>query len=154
MGKKKRKSESADLLEELATLDEVEAILPDDMDHTREAVPKWCELVLRVKRIGEYPIGISMPLRRHDGELIMQVLHDVLHPARESSSGKQIWREFDDAVDRIQARVLRGKDPRPADVGEARAYATALAILGRPMDPDPDAVRDVAMVRWETRNRL
>lgn len=153
MGKKK-KSEAAELLEELATLDEVEAYVPTGKDHDAGAVPEWCELVMTVKRGGDWPLRASMPLRRHDGELIIEVLDSVLHPNRGGGAADMLWRDLDAVVDRIQRRVERGLDPRKADVIEARVLSTALAYVQSPYEPDVDLIKDLAMQRYETRNGL
>lgn len=154
MGKKKRKEpNTADLLAELATLDEVEASLPTDADQFAGNVPEWCELLLRTKRTGDHPINATWPLRRHDGELLIEVLTDVLHPKRRSvmSTERQLWLALDETVDRIQNRVAKGREPMKVDVGFARGLTTALATLANPADPDLETVRDEAMVRWESR---
>ncbi len=152
----------ADLLEELATLDEVEARIPTSSEHDAGVVPTWCELVLTIKRNaepysdgpGEYPISTRMGLRRHDGELIIQVLHDVLHPNQPTHAGEALWDELDMVVDRIQARVTKGKEPRQKDVGQAQGLAMALAILDSPLEPDIEEVRAVAMERWDVRHGI
>lgn len=154
MGKKSKKSEVAELLEELATLDEVEAYIPTSKDHAAGATPEWCELVLHVKRDDDWPLRVSAPLRRHDGELIIEVLDSVLHPNRGGGAADMIWRELDRVVDRIQRRVERDLEPRKADVAEARAYSMALAFVQSPYEPDVDLIKDIAMQRYETRNGL
>lgn len=151
-------SDTADLLAELATLDEVSAWIPSVADHDQGITPPWCELVLEINREpsdeagGDFPLDARLPLRRHDGELIMEVMHDVLHPNIESTVN-MIWSELDDVVDRIQARVAKGKDPFKMDVGMARGLTLALAIMARPHAYDVDAIKDAAMERWEVRNQ-
>lgn len=142
-----------ELLIELATIDEIEAWVPTGAEHDAGTVPSWCELVFKAKRVGsEFPLNVTMPLRRHDGELICEVIHDVLHPDRPSSASSAIWDELDAAVDSIQRRIGRGKEPLKADVGQALGLATALAMIANPADPDVDAVRAEAMERWELRH--
>lgn len=142
----------ADLLIELASLDEIEAYVPTATEHDLGAVPSWCELVVKMKRTTtDYPLSTTLPLRRHDGELIATVINDVLHPDRPTSASAAIWEGLDDVVDRIQRRVGRGKDPLKADVGQAFGLAMALACIANPADPDVDAVRADAMERWEAR---
>jgi hypothetical protein len=163
MGKKKKRStrlkDDAELLVELATLDEVEAVIPTATDHDLGAVPPWCELLLTIKRVDDgsltpaWPINTRLPLRRHDGELIGQVLHDVLHPDSDLRLGAvgNIWWELDLVVDRIQARVERGREPMKKDVGIALGLAVALAYLIDPREVDVDEVRATAMTRYESR---
>lgn len=162
MGKKRdtRIPETAELLVELATLDEVSAWTPTSADHSEGITPEWCELVLEITRTDDgtltpaFPINQRLALRRHDGELIIQVLWDTLHPTLPTAASEQIWDALDDVVDRIQRRVERGKEPMRADVGEARGLAMALASMISPMEPDLDMVRDLAMDRYATRNGL
>src|SRR5690349_15754071 len=141
MGKKKKEKEwdtklptVTELLEPLATLDSVEAWSPTSGDHLHDITPQWCELVLQVKR-------------DHDGELIIEVLTQVLRPDAHRNAAEAIWDELDTVVERIQRRIDRGKDPMRADVGQALGLATALAAIDNPLDPDVDEVRGVAMER-------
>lgn len=165
MSKKKQKSSvpsDAELLTELATLDDVSARIPTSTEHDAQVVPAWCELVLNVMRQstghgsagpGAYPLSTTMCLRRHDGELIIEVLDAVLHPKtdREARGVVTIWAALDAVVDRIQARVAKGKPVRKADIGEARGLSYALAAYLTPREPDTDAVRAEAMERWDAR---
>lgn len=148
----------AELLQELATLDEVVAWIPTATDHAQEVTPEWCEVVLEVKRDDDgsldppWPLRDRMPLRRHDGELIIQVLHDVLHPGGGGQVARMLWSELDDVVDRIQKRVERDRSPRLRDVGRAQGLTTAIAIMVNPFAYDEQAVRDEAMERHEARH--
>lgn len=162
MKKKKRNKKLAgdvELLEELATLDEVEAVIPTAVEHDMSIVPPWCELLLSIKRVDDgsltpaWPINTRLPLRRHDGELIIQVLHEVLHPKtdRELGAVANIWWELDMVVDRIQKRVERGREPMKVDKGLALGLAVALAYLIDPREVDVDEVRAQAMRRYESR---
>lgn len=144
---------TAELLEELSTLDDVTAYVPTCKDQDAGMVPAWCELVLTVKRVGgEFPLNMTLPLRRHDGELIIEVLHQVLHPAAGGAVTDGMWADLDAVVDRIQRRIEKGKDPLKRDVGEALGLATGIARMINPYDPDIDEVREVAMERYEIRN--
>ena len=151
-------TDDADLLAELATVDEVEAYLPTNADHVAQAVPAWCELVLSVKRFDDgtlkpsHPLNVRMPLRRHDGELIIEVLQGALHPDANKFAVEAMWAALDDVVDRLQRRVNKGKEPLKSDRGEALGLATAIALLSNPIEPDVDEVRSVAMERWEIRH--
>lgn len=152
---------AADLLVELATIDEVSAHIPTGADHDAGIVPPWCELVLNVKREadsdgpgddgpGTWPINTgSLTLRRHDGELIIEVLQSVLHPAHVSSAVAQVWDELDTVYAKIMRRVERDKEPLKKDVGMALGLATALAIMLDPIEPDVDEVRGLAVERYE-----
>lgn len=145
------------LLAEIASLDEVSAWVPTGKDHDSGITPQWAELVLEVKRdvdsdtAPDFPLNTSMPLRRHDGELIIQCLYEVLHPHAGGSIRQMIWAELDDVVDRIQKRVAKGKEPMKADKGMALGLATAIAIMTNPYAYDVDAIREEAMERWEAR---
>ena len=143
----------AELLIELASLDEIEAYVPTSTEHDMGAVPPWCELVVKMKRTTtDFPLSTTLPLRRHDGELLIEVVRDVLHPDRSSSASEYLWEELDTIVDSIQRRVERDRPPRQSDVGHALGLATALAAIANPADPDVDAVRSEAMERWESRH--
>jgi hypothetical protein len=143
----------AELLIELCTLDEVEAYIPTVADHDTGAVPPWCELVLTFKREDrEWPLNHRIPLRRHDGELIIEVLHGVLHPNAGLSIAQMIWRDLDARVDRIMRRVNKGMEPLKRDVGEANGLTMALARLINPYDPKPDGVKETSMERYDARH--
>lgn len=160
---KKRKvklSKVAEDLQMLATLDDVTAWIPTDKDHVAEAVPKWCELVLEITRendgtaVGEWPLNYRIPLRRHDGELIIEVLDDVLHPNRANGAADRVWAALDESIDQIMKRVNKGKSPHDEDKGMASGLTRALALMIMPFDPDEDTIKDIAMDRYAIRNRL
>jgi hypothetical protein len=167
--KKKQKDEpkdvdyvetTAEMLAVLATLDEVEARPNSAYETETGIVPPWSEIRLTMKRFqsddigGDFPIHVDVPLRRHDAELIIEVLWTVLHPAtgHPLSAAEQLWDGLDSVVERIQVRVEAGKEAKSDDVAIARTLTTALAILDRPYDPDPDRVREAAMTRWSIRH--
>ncbi len=168
--KQKRKVEiesAAELLKPLATLDDVTAWVPGNADHVAETTPEWCELVLEMKRLpdadakgkkksspGDYPINQRFALRRHDGELIIEVLDEVLHPNRAGATADTVWRELDKVIDKMMARVDKGKAPHDHDQGVAEGLGRALAFMVTPFDPDEDAIKDIAMERYAIRNRL
>jgi hypothetical protein len=160
MGKKKkdRMPTSAELLAELATLDSVEAEIPTATEHVAGIVPSWCELLLKIQRVDDgslkpaWPLNAVLPLRRHDGELIIEVLNEVLHPDQTTVAGEAMWAALDEVVERIMKRRNKGKDPHPDDLGEARGIALAIAIVNNPMQPEPDDVRWAATERWNIRN--
>lgn len=133
-----------DLLRELAEL-EVVAVGSDDA--TLGTTPPWCEIVLDLtddmstKRIH---------LRRHDGELIIEALHEVLHPSMSKHNPiHRLWEELDEVMDFIRA----DDSPEPEDRARAKALAFAIALLSQPYaeEPDMDAVRSQAAERWESR---
>lgn len=142
---------SKELLAELSRLDSVEAVAVGDADHVAEAVPKWCELVLNLERDGQ---ARQVHLTRHDAELIMEVLYEVLHPhTNRMSPVQRIWDHLDELMDYI----MDADEPEPEDKSAARAYATSLAYLTKPnsVDDDVDAnineIRALAVQRWEER---
>ena len=162
MPKKKYDTElptDSELLIELGTLDDIEAYIPTAKDHQHGITPQWCELVLKISRLrdphvdegpGDWPLNVTLPIRRHDGELIIQVLHDVLHPKEGGTSAlESAWDRMDAVVRRIQKRVEKGKSPRLLDIGEARGLATAIALMISPLQPDEEVVRELAMERYE-----
>jgi hypothetical protein len=151
-------TDDAELLAELATVDEVEAYIPTGADHDNSITPPWCELVLSVTRLDDgtlkpaWPLNTRMPLRRHDGELIMQVLWDALHPARPMGAVEQMYMELDRVYDKIMKRVNKGKEPLAAHKYEALGIAKGIALMVNPVEPDVDEVRAVAVERYEARH--
>lgn len=150
--------EVIELLSQLSSLDEVTAWIPTGVDHSEAVTPEWCELVLEVKRevdseeAPDFPLNTRLPLRRHDGELIIECLWSVLHPSGGKSIIQMMWHELDQVVDRIQRRVDKGKEPLKSDRGEAVGLAKAIAIMTNPYAYDVDAVREEAMARYEARH--
>lgn len=142
-----------ELLRELATLDEVSVTSVGAMDGNFGHIPQWCEILLEIRRVDDgtltpaVPLNARMPLRRHDGELIIEALDEALHPHRVAAQ-EAIWEELDHVVMRIQRRVDRDKAPRLKDVGQAFGLATALSHL---TNLDLDEVREMAMQRYEDR---
>lgn len=163
--KKDQITTAEELLRPLATLDDVSVWVPGDGDHTAEIVPPWCELVLELKRESkpikpnkkrpsDMPISSRFALRRHDGELIIEVLDDVLHPNRAGTLADTLWRELDIVIDKMMARVDKGKTISDHHRGLAEGLGKAIALMTMPFDPDEDAVKDIAMERYAIRNRL
>lgn len=133
-------------LTQLAQLDEVEAFTTTDGDIREDYVPEWCELVLQLK--GERGTQ-QIPLARHDGELIIEVLFSVLHPQDNFSHPVQrLWRELDDVMD-----FLMVEDPEPEDKARAKALAEAITMLQCPYSEELDLtlVKQEAVSRWEER---
>lgn len=131
----------------LQELTELEVIATGSGDLADGTAPEWCELVLDLtddqgtKRIH---------LRRHDGELMIEALHEVLHPnTHHTSPVARLWEELDDTMDFLRA----DDDPEEEDRVRARTLAFAIAILTQPYsdEPDIDAVRAEAVRRWEER---
>lgn len=147
-----------ELLQELATLDEVTAYVPTNKDHVDGKVPSWCELVLGVQRdrAGNAPafVGMELYLRRHDGEMIIEVLDEVLHPNRGGGAVDTIWAALDDSIEAIMGRVNKNKSPHDEDKGMASGLTRALALLVTPFEPDEDAIKDIAMDRYAIRHGL
>lgn len=140
-----------ELLQQLATLDEVSVTALGSMDGDLGHTPQWAEILVEITRTDDgtlkpaWPLHSVMPLRRHDGELIIEALNEVLHPHR-AGAQEAIWDELDVVVVRIQRRVERDKAPRPKDAGQALGLATALSMMtGR----DLEDVKDEAMQRYE-----
>jgi hypothetical protein len=153
--KKEKHDDIAEMLQELATLDLVEAEVPTVAEHTAGVVPPWCELRLKIRREQDdatnFPLNIDIPLRRHDGELIIEVIHDVLH-RKTGVAGELIWAELDACVERIMKRRTKGKEPRDADIAEAMGLSKALAYLANPMQPELDDIKWAATERWNIRH--
>lgn len=149
------KDSNIELLLELSSLDEVTARIPTDQEGRSGLLPDWCELVLELNRVdGDFPLDVRLPLRRHDGELIIEVIHSVLHPYAGSPVVVSMWEDLDEVVDRLQDRIGRGKDPLKHDVGEALGLARCIARTYNPYEPDVDGIRVAAMERYAVRTGL
>lgn len=149
--KKKDKHQTADLLAEVSTLDEVRVRLVGSQDIDTGLVPKWCEVVLEIKRTDDgtlnpaWPINAKLPLRRHDGELIIESLHHVLHPRAGGAVAEGLWLDLDAVMDRLMS------EPSKVDKGLAAGLTIALARLSNPFQPDEDLIKSIAVERWEAR---
>jgi len=146
--------DNIDLLAELATLDEVSAYVPTSSEQDNGTFPEWCELMLEYKRSDDWPLNARVPLRRHDGELIIEVIHKVLHPTSGLSIVDKLWRQLDVVIDRMMRRIDAGKDPLKIDRGRADGLTTALAMMINPYAPHEDGVKATAMERYEARHGL
>lgn len=132
----------------LARMDSVEALSVGAADQDSGRVPEWSELVLNL----EYDDGVrTIPMTRHDGELIIEVLHSVLHPnTNKQSPVQRLWGLLDDTMDFLMA----DDDPEPEDKARARALAEAISLLTQPWSEELDIsdVRIQAHERWEERD--
>jgi hypothetical protein len=135
----------ADLLLGLGTLESCEARVPTAHEQDIGEVPDWCELVLTLERDDKTVVHY---LRRHDGELIVEILNDVLRPHTGASGQQMIWAELDEVYDRMK----RG-EPEKGDKDYARGLCMALAIIRRIGAPDLDAIRETARERWRAAHR-
>lgn len=142
-GSENRLPTDRELLLTLGTLDSCEARVPTAQDHHEEVVPQWCEIRLTLERDDKV---LPINLRRHDGELIIECLHEVLHPTSGRSILQHLWSELDAMVDEIQ----EGEGGEVAK-GEAKGMALAIAYMTNPYNPSVDHVRSLAMERWEAR---
>jgi hypothetical protein len=140
-------TETRDLLAGLSRLKSVEVIAVGHGDQVEGTVPEWAELVLDL----EDESGVRrINLTRHDGELIIQCLFEVLHPQdNKAAPVTRLWQELDDVMDFLRA----DDDPEPEDRARAKALALAIALLTQPYSPEPDLdpVRAEAADRWEAR---
>jgi hypothetical protein len=131
----------------LAELAEIEVIATGAGDHVDGSVPQWCELVLDLT---DDSATKRIHLRRHDAELIIEALHEVLHPnTHRTSPVARLWEELDDTMDFLRA----DDEPEEEDRIRARTLAFAIALLTQPYSEEPDisAVRTEAASRWESR---
>ena len=135
--------ETSGLLRELASLDEVECVAVTEAEQRREEAPGWAELKLNLDRGGK---SITLWLRRHDAELIIEVLHEVLHPNAGGTIRSQAWVLMDMAY----AALMENKGD-PQRKGECLGLAQALALLENPYKPSIDAVRETARERHASR---
>jgi hypothetical protein len=150
---------TAELLEELSTFDEFSCWSPGTLDHHGQRVPEGTEVVLQAQRFSSRgrgnilnsPLNVQMPMTRHDGELIIEALHRELHPRSGGDIPDVLWLELDEVVDRIQARIAKGKAPKNSDKGQALGLAMAIAIMRNPYAYDIESVRVEAMERWDAR---
>lgn len=137
-----------ELLTELARLDSVEVTAVTTGDHSAGYVNDWCEIVLDLESNGNIR---RVELTRHDGELIIEALHEVLHPhTNKHSPVQRLWTLLDDVMDFLMA----DDEPEPEDKARAKALAEAIALISQPYSEEPDiaAVREEAVARWEARD--
>lgn len=137
----------ADMLRPLSRWDEVEATTVGDGDQQEGVVEPWCELVLDMSLDGRTQ---RVEMTRHDAELVIEVLHTVLHPhTNRHSPAQRLWAELDDVMDFL----MDNDDPEPEDRARAKALAEAIALITQPWSEEPDvgAVREEAVRRWEER---
>lgn len=116
-----------------------------DGDQQNGTVEPWCELVLDMTLNGRTQ---RVSMTRHDAELVIEVLHSVLHPnTHKSSPVQRLWAELDDVMDFL----MDVDDPEPEDKARAKALAEAIALISQPWSEEPDiaAVREEAVRRWE-----
>lgn len=131
---------NADLHQLTATVDSCEARIPSAAEHQSGEVPTWCELVLTIER-DEH--ALAHHFRRSDGELIIEVLNEVLHPTHGTSIVEHVWRKLDAAMENI----MEG-NPTASDRSYALGLAEAIALITNPYNPDIDAVRNRAKARY------
>ena len=137
------KDSTANLLRLLSTMDSCEATSLTDGDHLAGA-PDWAELLLTIERDGK---GLAHYLKRHDAELIVEVLFRVLHPNAGKSIHKQLWAGLDECMVGIMEEELPLKKIKAQ--GMALGLATALALVENPYGPDVDMIRSEALTRYE-----
>lgn len=135
---------TANLLRQLSTMDSCEAVSLTDGDHLAGA-PNWAELALTIERDGK---GLLHYLRRHDAELIVEVLFRVLHPNAGKSIHKQLWADLDACMVNLMDGGLDVMDKREFK-GKALGLATALALVENPYGPDVGMIRKQASERYE-----
>jgi hypothetical protein len=137
--------ETADLLKSLATIDEIECAPVTDADQRNGIAPPWAELKLQMERDGK---RMLLWLRRHDGELMIEVLREILHPHAGGSILQKLWSRMDE----LFAELTEGpKNPELS--AEARGLATAIAHMESPYKPDIKIVRRMAAERYEARTQ-
>lgn len=133
------------LLLELSTMDSCEVRSATDAEHVAQTVPPWCEIIMTLERAGR---TLPIHLRRHDGELIIECLHEAMHPWSGKSIVQRLWDYMDDVMDRLM-EDLGDEDDR----GFAMGIATALSLMLLPYSEDADieTIREQAIERWEER---
>jgi hypothetical protein len=62
---------------------------------------------------------------------------------------EMMWQELDSVVDRLMEDGAQAEDGR--DPGRAEGVAYCIAIITNPYEVNIEAIREEAMVRWETR---
>jgi hypothetical protein len=137
-----------ELLAAMSSMTSVEATIPYATAHDSGEVPLWCEVVLTMEREDKI---ITHYLRRSDGELICEVLREVLHPTMGVALHMRIRDLLDAEVARIMGNTLTKKEKLVA-IGRAQGLGESLARFENPYHPNLDNVRDQAMVRWQERH--
>lgn len=126
---------------------DIEARIPTDQEARKSLAPVWCDLAIKVTEDGEPTRELF--LTRAAGELLIDAVHEVMHPWSGITITEHIWR----ALDVVVAELVDGtaQDDSFAK-GQALGLAHALACLRNPLDPPVDAIREEAMDRYNAAN--
>ena len=89
---------------------------------------------------------VMEPLSRGAGEVIIDAMHEALHPW----AGKPIVGMLEDKLDEVYARLMN--KPVAIDKGRAQGLSHAIAMMYNPFQPNIDLVRDECEARWESRD--
>jgi len=126
----------------------IEVFSPNTADVAHGRTEDWVEVMLDFTEIQDDPVverTQRFVMTRDGAELMIDQLHEFLHPW----AGKTITETiFGEAVDATR-RLLSQRKSDPADVGLARGLTRSLALLRNPYDPDAayEAVKIEIMAR-------
>lgn len=124
----------------------VHMVTAHDSTYEGSTVPKWSELILDIGVEQEPRRQYTAPLTRAAGELIIDALHEALHPW----SGKPIVQMLEDELDESYGTIMQAKGKGvEKEKGVALGLATAIAHMYNPYQPNIDTVREDAQSRWE-----
>lgn len=127
-------------------MDSCEATTVTDAEQLSGEAPSWAEIKLIIERDEK---GLLHYFRRHDCELIIEVLYEVLHPYAKTSIYEGMWAD----LDRLMDKIMSAKKPDPADRAQALGIASCLARVKNPYKPDVSVIRAEATERWEERQK-
>jgi hypothetical protein len=119
----------------------IEAIVPGAMDADMGRSPTWCDLILRVERVGTESTDVTY-MTRNAGESMIEALHSALHPWAGKNVQAELWNELDAVMTLLIANAAD-----PDDKGKAQGLAFALAVITNPYAPNIDAIRALALER-------
>lgn len=114
-------------------------------DQLHETAPQWAELTLAISG-GEHA-DVDLPLTRRAGEVIIDCLHEGLHPW----AGRSIVEQLEDKLDEVYSRLM--DKTTNIDKGRCQGLAHSIATMRNPYQPDIDQARYEAHARWEEKQK-
>lgn len=133
------------MLVQLGTIDGIDCVALTDADHVAGGIPRWAEIRLDIEREGKMLVHY---FTRHDGEATAMALLRGMHPEAGKPISSRLWDGIDEAMDGLLSGEL-DEDDKLKTSGVALGLATALALIRSPVNPDVDAVRKEAKVRYD-----
>jgi hypothetical protein len=126
-----------------------------DASARREGAPEWAEVLLSIGPDPNHGGTTNRYLTRNAGYTVMDELNSVLRPWAGRRLVDMLWEELDSITDRLMRDAPEDSwgdeewNSYNQDVGAARGIAYCIAIITNPYNPSIDAIREIAMERYE-----